>query len=136
MSILFQADNDLKRIIVDATLRRAPRIDFQTGQAARLDDLDDEAVLRLAASQSRILVSHDKRTMPAALASFVASGGRSPGVLLVIPQSAPIREVVEVLILIWADGRADDWRNLGRQNSVLIRSAPELHRIESNSSGG
>jgi hypothetical protein len=37
LSILFQADNDLKRIIVDATLRREPRIDFQTAQAARLE---------------------------------------------------------------------------------------------------
>ena len=112
MSIRFQADNDLKRIIVDATLRREPRVDFQTAQAARLNDLDDQAVLRLAASQSRILVSHDKRTMPRALASFIASGGTSPGVLLVIPQSAPMRGVVEALILIWADERADDWRNL------------------------
>ncbi len=112
MRIRFQADNDLKRIIVDATLRREPQIDFQTAQAARLDGLDDEAVLRQAASQSRILVSHDKRTMPAALASFVASAGTSPGVLLVIPQNAPIREIVEALILIWADDRADDWRNM------------------------
>ena len=112
MSLRFQADNDLKRIIVDATLRREPRIDFQTAQAARLDDLDDEAVLRLAASQSRVLVSHDKRTMPKALASFVASGGTSPGVLLVIPQSAAIREVIETLILIWTDDRANDWKNL------------------------
>jgi hypothetical protein len=101
---------NLKRIIFDATLRREPRIDFQTAQAARLDDLDDEAVLRLAASQSRILVSHDKRTMPKALASFVASGGTSPRVLLVIPQSAPIREVVEKLILIWTDDRATTGR--------------------------
>ena len=112
MSIRFQADNDLKRIIVDATLRREPRIDFQSAHAARLDGLDDEAVLRLAASQSRILVSHDKRTMPAALASFVAAGGISPGVLLVIPQIAPVREVVDAPILIWADDRADDWKNL------------------------
>jgi hypothetical protein len=112
LSIRFQADNDLKRIIVDATLRREPSIDFQTAQAARLDDLDDEAVLPLAASQSRILVSHDKRTMPRALASFIASGGTSPGVLLVIPQSAPIRDVVEALILIWADEQAEDLRDL------------------------
>lgn len=112
MSIRFQADNDLKRIIVDATLRREPRIDFQTALAARLDGLDDEAVLRLAASQSRILISHDKRTMPKALAAFVASGGQSPGVLLVIPQSAPIRDVVETMILIWADDHAKDWENL------------------------
>lgn len=86
MSILFQADNDLKRIIIDATLRREPRIDFQSAHAARLEGLDDGAVLQSAASQSRILVSHDKRTMPKALASFVALGGTSPGVLLVIPQ--------------------------------------------------
>jgi hypothetical protein len=112
LSILFQADNDLKRIIVDAALRREPGIDFQTAQAARLNSLDDDAVLRQAASQSRILVSHDKRTMPKALASFVASGGTSPGVLLVIPQNAPIREVVEALILIWADDRDSDWKNL------------------------
>ena len=112
MSIRFQADNDLKRIIVDATLRREPRIDFQTAQAARLDGLDDEAVLRLAASQSRILVSHDKRTMPLALSSLVESGATSPGVLLVIPQDAPVRDVVEILILIWADNRASDWTNL------------------------
>jgi hypothetical protein len=108
LSIRFQADNDLKRIIVDATLRREPGIDFQNAQAARLDDLDDEAVLRLAASQSGILVSHDKWTMPKALASIVGSGGTSAGVLLVIPRNAPIREVVETLILIWADDREND----------------------------
>jgi hypothetical protein len=73
-----------------------------------LDDLDDEAVLLQAALQSRILVSHHKRTMPAALAAFIASGGASPGVLPVIPQNAPIREVVDALIVIWADDRAND----------------------------
>jgi hypothetical protein len=36
LSIRFQADNDLKRIIVDATLRREPSISFQTAQAAGL----------------------------------------------------------------------------------------------------
>ena len=112
MSIRFQADNDLKRIIVDATLRREPRVDFQTAHSARLDGLNDDAVLRLASAQSRILVTHDKRTMPGALASFVAAGGTSPGVLLVIPQNAPMRDVVETLLLIWADDRSNDWENL------------------------
>jgi hypothetical protein len=58
------------------------------------------------------LVSHDMRTMPRALASMIASGSTSAGVLLVIPQNALIREVVEALIRIWVDDRADDWRNL------------------------
>jgi len=112
LSIRFQADNDLKRIIVDATLRREPGIDFQTGQQAQLDHLDDDAVLRLAASQSRILVSHDKHSMPQALASFIAGGGTSPGVLLVIPQNAAIRDVVDTLILIWTDDHPNEWTNL------------------------
>lgn len=112
MSIRFQADNDLKRIIVDATLRREPSIDFQTAQAAGLDGLGDELVLDRASEQGRILVSHDKRTIPRRLAEFIQQGGRSPGVLLVIPQHAPVRNVADTLILIWADNRPEEWVNL------------------------
>ena len=112
MSIRFQADNDLSRIIVDATLRREPSIDFQPAQTAGLDNLDDELVLRRASEQRRILVSHDKRTMPPCLAEFIRRGGSSPGVLLVIPQHAPVRSVAETLILIWADNRPEEWMNL------------------------
>jgi hypothetical protein len=90
----------------------SPSINFQTAQAAGLDKLDDEKVLSLAASQGRILVSHDKRTMPREMSAFVRSGGVCPGVLLVIPQHAPIREVAEALILIWADDHPNDWVNL------------------------
>jgi hypothetical protein len=50
--------------------------------------------------------------MPRRLAAFVALGGKSPGVLLVIPQQAPVRDVAEALILIWADNRPDEWINL------------------------
>lgn len=39
-------------------------------------------------------------------------GEQARGVLLVIPQNASIREVVEMLILIWADDRGNDWKNL------------------------
>ena len=112
MSVRFQADNDLRRIIVDAVLRREPSVDFQTAQAAGLDGLDDASVLRRTSEQGRILVTHDRRTMPPQLAAYLAEGGQSPGVLLVIPQNAPVRDVVEALILIWADNRPQDWANL------------------------
>lgn len=111
MSVRFQADNDLNQLIVAATYRREPAIDFQSARAAQLDSLEDQAVLALAASQDRILVTHDKRTMPRALADFIAAGNRSPGVLLVIPQDAPLRPIVDSLILIWADDRPSDWEN-------------------------
>jgi hypothetical protein len=111
VSIRFQADNDLNSRIVAAALRREPGIDFRTAQAAQLDSLDDQAVLDRAASDGRILVTHDKRTMPKQLSAFVASGNHSPGVLLVVPQSASLAVVVETLILIWADDRPADWEN-------------------------
>jgi hypothetical protein len=41
MSVRFQADADLNHIIVKATLRREPRIDFQTAHAAGLLGLRD-----------------------------------------------------------------------------------------------
>ncbi len=78
MSIRFQADNDLNRLIVSATYRYEPAIDFQTAQQAGLDDLDDQRVLQRAAAEDRILVSHDKRTMPRHLAAFLDKGNTVP----------------------------------------------------------
>ena len=111
MSIRYQADNDLNRHIVAATFRKEPSIDFRTAQQAKLDGLDDAAVLQRAAAEGRILVSHDKRTMPRHFASFLTQGNTTPGVLLVIPQDAPLGPVVETLLLIWADNNPEDWQN-------------------------
>lgn len=59
MKIRFQADADFNQIIVKATLRLEPSIDFQTAHAAGLVGQDDPDVLKLAAEQGRVLVSHD-----------------------------------------------------------------------------
>jgi hypothetical protein len=57
--IRFQADNDLNKLIVLAAFRREPGMDFQTAQKGHLDFLDDETVLEQAASEGRILITHD-----------------------------------------------------------------------------
>jgi len=109
--IRYQADNDLRRHFIFAVRRREPAIDFQTAFAAGLDATDDLAVLRKAALEGRILVSHDKRTMPKALASLRHEGLDSPGIFLVIPQNAEIQRVCESLILAWAASDPADWQN-------------------------
>ena len=48
MKARFQADADLNHIIVKATLRREPSIDFQTAHAANLAGVEDPDVLALA----------------------------------------------------------------------------------------
>ena len=64
MKVSFQADADLKEPIVLAVKRSAPEIDFKTATEANLEGLDDTVVLGIAAQEGRLLVSHDRRTMP------------------------------------------------------------------------
>lgn len=107
MKIRFQADADLNQIIVKATLRLEPSIDFQTAHAARLAGLDDPDVLQLVAEQGRILVSHDRKTMLLHFGHFIATES-SPGILIV-SHKLPVAQVAEELFLIWSASEPDDW---------------------------
>jgi hypothetical protein len=109
MKIRFQADADLNQIIVLATIRREPAIDFLTAEAADLFGLKDPEVLAAAAREGRVLVSHDQKTMPRHFAEFIAHTP-SPGLLL-IPQHLSIVSVVEDLLLIWFASEAEEWVN-------------------------
>ena len=60
----FLADENLNAKIIAGLLRREPTIDFQTASAAGLRGLSDPGVLAIAAQKGRILVSHDRETMP------------------------------------------------------------------------
>jgi len=115
MKVRFQADADLNQIIVKATLRREPGIDFQTAQAAGLPGLDDPEVLARAAKEGRVVVTHDRKTMPRHFADFITAQ-TSPGVL-VVPQKLAVPLVVEDLLPIWAASEAEEWIN-------RIRSLP------------
>jgi hypothetical protein len=64
MKIRFQADNDLDQRIVVATKRLDPTIDFQIARALKLHGVPDTLVLKRTADAARILVSHDRHTLP------------------------------------------------------------------------
>ena len=109
MKIRFQADYDLRGAIIEGLLLRQPSIDFQTGHAAGLEGQDDPFVLALAAREGRMLVSHDRRTMPFHFADFI-SNNDSPGVVIV-PQSLPIGLAIEELLILWETSEAEEWIN-------------------------
>ena|SRR5437667_193502 len=109
MKPLFQADANLNEDIVTAVLRREPSIDFQTAVDANLRGVPDPDVLALAAQEGRILVTHDRKTMPHHFAAFILNS-QCPGVLI-ISQDLPVAEATEELILIWATTEADEWIN-------------------------
>jgi hypothetical protein len=107
--VRYQADADLNQAIVTGVLRREPTVDFQNALAAGLEGVKDSDVLALAAQQGRILVSHDRRTMPVEFAAFIVAN-KSSGVIIVSRKVA-IEVVIEELLLIRAVSSAEEWIN-------------------------
>lgn len=110
MRIRFQADADLRVPIIKGLKRREPSVDFTTAHEAGLAGLDDSAVLALAASNGRVLVSHDVSTMPEEFSRFIQKQ-TSPGVIL-ISQELSYREAIEGLLRVWSSTQAEDWQNV------------------------
>jgi hypothetical protein len=97
--IRFRADADFNHAIVKGCRRHEPAIDFLSANEAKLQGVPDPDVLALAAEKDRILVTHDRQTMPWHFAEFLMSGHSSPGLFLV-SQQAPLGEVIDALLLI------------------------------------
>jgi len=109
MKVRFQADADLNEGIVNGVCRRVPEIDFKTASEASLAGLDDVSVLSLASADGRVLVTHDRRTMPRHFAEFVKAN-KCPGVLIV-SQQASVSRIIDDLILIWHVTDAKEYMN-------------------------
>ncbi len=109
MTVRFQADVNLNQIILLAARRREPAVDFQTAEAAGLSSLHDPEVLALAAREGRVLVTHDRKTMPGHFYDFITTA-TSAGVLIV-SQELPVTAAVADLLLIWHVTEAEEWIN-------------------------
>lgn len=109
----FQADADLNEDIVTGVYRRAPEIDFQTATEAGLQGLKDENVLEIASREDRILVTHDRRTMPTHFAEFIQN--KECAGVLIVSKKLEISVAIEEIILIWAASEAEEYFNLIRQ---------------------
>jgi hypothetical protein len=107
MKIRFQADNDLDQRIVVATKRLDPTIDFQTAHAMKLHGVPDTLVLKRTADAARILVSHDRRTLPGFFREFISTN-TSPG-LIAVAQRLPVGRAAELLHLRWAASEAEEY---------------------------
>jgi hypothetical protein len=104
----FQADENLNAKIIAGVLRREP-VDFQTARAANLAGLADPEVLAIAAAAGRILVSHDRETMPMHFSRYIADS--SSAGLLIVSQRLDLRQAIEQILVIWAASEAEEWTN-------------------------
>jgi Domain of unknown function (DUF5615) len=107
--IRFQADADLKQAIVTGTLRRQPKLDFRSANEAELEGVKDSDVLAISARDGRVLVTHDRKTMPIEFGQFIISQTGSG--VLILSQNLPIGEAIDAIILVWEASTAEDWIN-------------------------
>ena len=104
----FQADADFNHKILVGLCRREPSIDFLSARESGVIGIPDHPdVLRLAADSGRILISHDRNTMPHHFRRFVRTQS-SPG-LIIVSQECDIGAAIEDLLLIWVATDAGEW---------------------------
>lgn len=67
-------DQDLDHVILRGLLFRVPTLDVITAHQVGLSNTSDPDLLAWAAEQERIVVTHDRRTMPYHATSRIARG--------------------------------------------------------------
>jgi hypothetical protein len=103
----FQADADFNHKIVVGLRRREPSIDFLSAHEGGVVGAPDPDVLRISAESGRILVSHDRQTMPGHFVQFRET--RSSSGLIIVSQDLDIGAAIEDLLLIWLATDAEEW---------------------------
>ena len=89
-------------------MRRNPMIDLVRVQDVGLSGADDPAVLKFAADQGRVLLTHDIITLIGYAYQRVDAGLPIPGVLEV-RRSLSTRAIIEDLLLISECSEPADW---------------------------
>lgn len=93
------ADADFNGRVLRTMLRNLPELDVVRVQDVGLADAPDPDVLEWAASEGRILLTHDRQTMAGFAIERVASDRPMPGVFVIRNRHDQIGQMVEDLEL-------------------------------------
>src|SRR5688572_2876134 len=104
------ADENFNNDIVRGLLLRDSALHVVRVQDVGLMRAGDPAVLAWAAANDRILLTHDRATMPDHAYQRVAAGEPMPGVF-VLNDRLPVREAIDELLLVCACSEPPDWTN-------------------------
>lgn len=107
-AVKYLFDEDFNGRIVRGVRRRTSTLDTITVQEAGLSDASDPAVLEWAATEGRVVVSHDHRTMRACAEERLRAALPMAGLVLV-RQGDPLGETIDDLVLIGETTAAEEW---------------------------
>jgi predicted nuclease of predicted toxin-antitoxin system len=103
-------DEDFNNRIVRGLLRRQSQLDIVRVQDAGLAGKDDPEILAWAATERRVLLTHDVSTMKPFAYERIAAGAPMPGVFEV-GQDVPIGVAIEEILLLALCSLENEWEN-------------------------
>jgi Domain of unknown function (DUF5615) len=97
--VRFLADENFNNHILRALFQRDPNLDIVRVQDVGLAAVDDPVILEWAATENRILLTHDVETMTRFAYERLAKNKFMPGVIEV-DQTASVANIVEDLLIL------------------------------------
>ena len=110
--IRYLLDEDTPHSLRNQLLRRAPEIDMLAvgDEMGPARGTPDPQLLRWIEREGYIVVSRNRRTMPRHLRDHLEAGGHIPGIFL-LRRHYSVGQLLEDLLLIWAAGRPEEYRD-------------------------
>jgi predicted nuclease of predicted toxin-antitoxin system len=105
------SDENFNGDIVRGLLLRRPTLDLVRLQDTGSEGVEDPAVLAWAAEHNRILLTHDRATMPDFAYARMVAGKPMPGVF-VVNDRLPVRQAIDELLLVDACSEQAEWAGL------------------------
>lgn len=93
------ADENFNRKVVRGLRRKQPALDIIRVQEVGLSGMPDPELLEWAATEDRLLLTHDTSTMTKYAYERARSGQTMPGVIEVAQQLSIARAIEEILVL-------------------------------------
>ena len=105
------SDENFNGDIVRGLLLHRPSLDLLRVQDVGLSETDDPTILQWAAENNRILLTHDRATMPGFSYARVIAEQSMPGLFIVNDRDA-VRQIIDELLLLDACSEQTEWANL------------------------
>ena len=105
------SDENFNGDIVRGLLLRHPNLDLLRVQDVGLREVDDPAILAWAASNGRILLTHDRATMPDFAYNRLVRGELMAGTF-VVNDRMPMRQAIDKLLLLIDCSEQAEWQGV------------------------
>ena len=105
------SDADFNGTLYRALLREQPDLDLIRVQEVGLRTAEDPDILAWAASEGRILITHDRETMPGFAYERVGVGLPMPGVFVIRNRPRQIGQMAEEILLVILCSSQEEWKD-------------------------